>query len=97
MAQIKTLTTPVAQPSIDKARLMDVMVNPAAKTMQVYVAKGFEANGKFEVKSVAQYLIAGADYDALMGAMGNPEVSIRESLEEAIWAKLEAMGAIAVE
>lgn len=97
MALIKTLTNPESQPSIDKARLMDVNVNPANKIMNVYVAKGYESGQEFVVKSVSQHLIAGEDYDALMDAMGDPQLSIREALEEAIWLKLEAMGVIAVE
>lgn len=96
MALIKSLATPVSQPDINKARLMNVTVDPPKKTMKVQVAQGYEVDGEFIVKSAATHMISSDDYDELMDTLGNPSKSIKESLEEGIWTKLEAMGAIDV-
>lgn len=94
MALIKTLATPISQPDIDKTRLMSVSVEPFAKMMKVQLAKGYEDGDNFVVKSASSHVISGDDYDTLMDAMGDPAKSIRESLEEGIWAKLVADGVI---
>ena len=94
MALIKSLASPVAQPDIDKARLMSVMVEPFNKMMKVQLAKGFEVDSEFVLKSASNHMISGDDYDALMDSMGDPAKSIKDSLEEGIWAKLVDMGVI---
>lgn len=97
MALVKNLTNPIAQPSIDKARLMNVIVDPEKKVMKITLAKGYEDSGEFMVKMVSDHIISGDDYDQLMDASGDPLKTVRESLEEGIWAKLEAMGLIDVQ
>lgn len=97
MALMKSLAQSEPQPAIDKAKLMTVSVDPENKLMSVHIAKGYEENNEFVVKSMSVHQIAGDDYDALMQSMGNPELAVGEMLQEAIWAKLEAMGAIDVQ
>lgn len=92
MALVKLLAQAEAQPSIDKVRLHNVAVDPSQKLMSVHVAKGYEVSGEFMVKSMSVYHISGTDYDEVMQAMGNPALAVGEMLQEAIWAKLEAMG-----
>ena len=94
MAMIKELASPITQPSIDKVKLLLVQVDPFAKSLQAQVASGFEVGGVFEVKSVATYMISGADYEALMATAGDPLKGLGEALEGAIWAKLVAMGVL---
>ena len=97
MALVKLLAQAEAQPTIDKAKLLSVNVEPSLKNMRVEVAKGYEANNEFVIKSVANYSISGDNYDALMMAMGNPSLAVGAMLQEAIWAKLEAMGVLDVQ
>lgn len=94
MAMIKELATPITQPSIDKAKLLFVQVDPFGKSLQVQVARGFETDGTFDVKSVSTHMISGADYDTLMSTAGDPAKGLGEALEGAIWTKLVAIGAI---
>ena len=97
MALVKLLAQSEAQPAIDKAKLLSVEVEPASQRMKVQLAKGYEVSGEFMVKSVAVYYISDADYDAMMQSMGNPAMAVGEMLQEAIWAKLEAMAVIDVQ
>ena len=96
MALTKSLTSPISQPSLDKARLIMVQVDPINKLLMVQIGVGFEDNGSFVVKSAASYNISGDEYDVLMTALGDSAKAIGLSLEEAIWAKLVAMGVIEV-
>lgn len=97
MALIKNLTNAIEQPDIDQAKILDVSVDPINKNMRVHIGLGYDDNGDFMVKSASVYSIAGQDYDDLMTAMGNPGMAVGEMLQEAIWAKLEALALIDVQ
>ena len=97
MAITKSLASPISQPSIDKAKLILIMVDPVAKSMSVQLGVGFEADGAFSLKTVSNFIISGEDYDALLATAGDPEKSVGEALEGAIWQKLVDLGAVALD
>ena len=55
MAMIKLLAQAEAQPSVDKARLLAINVEPANKMMNIQIAKGYEQAGQFVIKAVSNH------------------------------------------
>jgi hypothetical protein len=89
----KSLAAPESQgPDKDEAQ-MEMLWKPELKHLEMKLCK-YNSGNPEKMLEVVRHIMEEADYDALMDAMGDAGKSLKEQLEDGLWADAVAKGKI---
>lgn len=81
-------------PDKDKAQ-MEMLWKPESKHLEMKLHK-YNAADSSKILEVVRHIMEEADYDALMDAMGDAGKTLKEQLEDGLWADAVAKGKISL-